>query len=367
MERRPFILVPRGLASLAAITISTVGGCAEERSSMGLFSDPPTIGDTLHYSHAKHLKLDVGCLDCHKGIDVDLKPTGAHFPDHDRCQPCHETKEEASCTLCHERPELALRHVPDARGIRFSHPGHMAETRGNCMHCHADIPQSDLADKIEHPPMETCTDGCHRTALSQTRCELCHEDLSRYKLESIRFMAHGANFEHTHGRAARRDSSTCGNCHDKSYCSDCHSNTALVEAGTKLAERSTRSFIHPQPYLAIHALDSRAKKDTCESCHRPTFCRSCHASVGVAGLTNERTAPHPQGWLDPFSPSFHGIEARRSIETCAGCHDRGGQSNCVRCHQVGGSGGNPHPPGFSRRTDPNQNRMCRVCHVPGSP
>jgi hypothetical protein len=243
----------------------------------------------------------------------------------------------------------------------------MAETNGNCMRCHAEIPRADSVEALEHPAMETCTDGCHKSALAETRCDLCHDDLSRYKLESIRFMSHGADFERRHGPVAKKDASTCANCHETSYCSDCHSSTAPIEPSTKLLERSTRSFIHPQPYVAIHAIDARSKKDTCESCHRPTFCRSCHASVGLAGLANDRAAPHPRGWLDPFSPSFHGIEARRSIESCAGCHDRGAQSNCVRCHQVGGSGGNPHPPGFSRRTDPTQNRMCRICHVPGSP
>ena len=50
---------------------------------------------------------------------------------------------------------------------------------------------------------------------------------------------------------------------------------------------------------------------------------------------------------------------------CAPCHDQGAASVCVTCHRVGGSGGTPHPPGWSDahpRADISRNGMCLICH-----
>jgi hypothetical protein len=368
MERRSRILAGGLVAVLAA--------CAGERlflfdglSDLGAAAEPPR--DRIIFSHARHLKEGAGCLDCHGGVEKSQKSENTtHIPSHDQCATCHATDSRSDmnrCAICHSNPDLAAPFVSDAQGIVFSHAQHVDEAQGNCARCHYDVTRDQGGGNAppRRPGMETCTNGCHEDAMKNLECNKCHQDLSRYSVESIHYMTHSAGFERKHANVARDHSDTCNRCHERNFCSDCHSNTSLVAIESKLPDRPTRSYIHPSPYQAIHALDARMKKNTCESCHRPTFCASCHATVGLSSLATDRSAPHPRGWLDPFSPSFHGLEARRSISACASCHDQGAKSNCVTCHQVGGSGGNPHPAGFSRREDPRQNRTCRICHVPG--
>jgi hypothetical protein len=87
-------------------------------------------------------------------------------------------------------------------------------------------------------------------------------------------------------------------------------------------------------------------------------------SLGVAG--ESRRSPHPPGWVGPApGDNAHGREARRDPTACASCHDGAGQRLCVGCHQVGGVGGNPHPPGWSSRVSLSA-MPCRLCHPIGS-
>jgi hypothetical protein len=308
MGRRTYLL-----AALAAMVIAIGGGCARARFAIRtLFADAPTF---TPFSHEPHLARGTSCLHCHTAPD----------------------------------------EKPRDRGLIFSHVQHEKPTSGNCMRCHED-------QKI--PPMDSCADGCHAEDFQDLRCDRCHEDLTRYPLQSVKSWAHTREFERRHGPAARSDSATCTTCHEATYCSDCHSDGTAVALDQRRIDRATRGFIHPAPYETLHALDAQAGKDNCDSCHRPTFCTSCHATRGLAGVENLSKTQHPNGWLDPMSSSFHGIEARRSINSCASCHDRGEQSVCVSCHQVGGTGGNPHPRELLlRNEDPRQNRMCRTCHI----
>lgn len=365
MERRAYLLSARAVPLL--VGLAGLSGCFGE--ALG-----PTLGgagvaelmsvkeDVISYSHAQHLTFDVACLDCHPGIDHAQDLSENHLPDHYQCAKCHEEQVIADCAYCHTDSRRARRSPPRDDGIVFNHAKHMERTRANCIRCHADIPNAASAAESHIPEMATCTDGCHKSEVAEGRCDGCHQDLTRYSLDSIRFMAHGGSFSKRHGDAAASQGASCAQCHERSFCSDCHSNGQVVTADTRLFEATTRSFIHPAPYESLHIYDSHAKRETCESCHRPSFCSSCHAARGVSGLVTQLGGQHPAGWLEPMSPSFHGVEARRSITSCAGCHDQGAASACVRCHQVGGTGGNPHPPGFTRRDQPTENRMCRTCH-----
>ncbi len=317
MERRIFILA-------LLLATSSFPACSRARVAMrNLFEDRGM--EPVTFSHLPHLQRGTSCLRCHVALD---------------------------------RPESE-----QTRGILFDHTAHQQVTKGNCMRCHASVATS--AGKVEMPTMESCAEGCHERDFAELRCNTCHLDLARYPLESIATWSHTREFERRHGTAARADGATCTTCHEQTFCADCHADTVPLPLDVRRVEQVARSYIHPAPYEAIHAIDASVRKDSCDSCHRPTFCNSCHALRGVAELAGVTTLRHPDGWLDPSSVSFHGIEARRSIASCAGCHDRGEQSVCVRCHQVGGTGGNPHPRLFSRRDLPMENRMCRVCHING--
>lgn len=319
------------------------------------------LRDRVLYSHASHLKGDTTCLDCHTGIEAQTQLAQTFIPSHDGCKRCHEDKMEA-CGYCHTRPEAATRSPPRDTGLRFAHAPHMEQVRGNCMRCHYEIPHAEDAHATRTPPMRACVESCHTETMAEMKCGTCHEDLTRYPLESIRFLSHGGGFEREHGRAASKPDAACASCHERFFCADCHAEKVQTVPFLGHVEEATRSFIHPPPFQATHAFEARTRRDECTTCHRPTFCASCHASVGLASLERPRTNPHPSGWLDPASAAFHGPAARREIAACAGCHDQGRGSSCVRCHQVGGSGGNPHPPGFERG-EPSRQRMCVVCHA----
>lgn len=98
----------------------------------------------------------------------------------------------------------------------------------------------------------------------------------------------------------------------------------------------------------------------------------------AAGCAERRSSPtesqvHPPGWNDPDSPLFHGTRVReRGPDGCRGCHGESfeGEANtvgCFDCHD--GTGG--HPDGWVRPASPNfhghavemaGNRDCADCH-----
>ncbi len=322
------------------------------------------LGDEIVYSHATHVVRDTGCLACHAPIDEATTVADHRYtPGHEGCHNCHDTAQPTGCMLCHTAAERATRTPPSDRGLIFSHKRHMEPARGNCMKCHLEIPSASEPTESRVPAMDVCTESCHAATMAALKCDQCHVDLTRYHLEEIRLFAHGSRFERRHGTEARQSRETCAQCHERSFCADCHSGAQVLEASTKLMERTTRAFIHPEPYEALHVSDARVSGDKCQTCHRPAFCESCHARQMVATIGDLREAPHPEGWSNPASIDFHGFEARRNITTCAACHDQGAASVCVRCHQVGGPGGNPHPAGYAARSDTRENRMCRTCHT----
>jgi hypothetical protein len=318
--------------------------------------------DQLAYSHAVHLTEDLTCLDCHKGIDGADVFEKTFIPTHDGCVKCHDVEKQDECKLCHSEPERARRSETRASGLIFSHKRHMEPAKGNCVRCHEAIPKANTVEETHGPAMVACGGSCHSDLFDDLACDRCHLDLSTYRLEAIRAFAHGQGFERGHGKVARKSASSCAQCHERAFCSDCHTTTRVLSMETTMQDRPTRSFVHPAPYVALHSVDAERRPESCDSCHRPSSCVSCHASYGLAAIRTLDRGPHPSGWLDPVSPKFHGLEARRRITSCAGCHDQGAATNCVRCHQVGGSGGNPHPPGFARRGEIENNRMCRACH-----
>lgn len=353
MERRAHIL--------AAMFVSTsaFASCGRARVAINnLFRDPP---DQVRFSHQDHLSRGAGCPSCHAAID-DPKAT---LPGHESCAgTCHDVQDQSTCTVCHTDTARARSSRSADRGLIFRHATHREATHNNCMRCHQAV--ATASSKVEMPSMESCGESCHREDLRELKCDRCHVELARYPLQSIRSWAHTGNFERRHGAAAKHAPATCTTCHEQTFCSDCHADATPVGLELRRADQTTRAFIHPAPYEALHAIDAAARKDSCDTCHRPSFCTSCHAQRGLAGLEQTIVSQHPAGWLDPMSTKFHGLEARRSIASCAGCHDQGERSVCVRCHQVGGTGGNPHPHKFRRRDPPEDNRMCRVCHLNGT-
>ena len=113
--------------------------------------------------------------------------------------------------------------------------------------------------------------------------------------------------------------------------------------------------MHRANFISVHDQQAAADPAACVVCHSELFCVDCHTRLGISGQNSARGNPHPPGWSGPpGSGNTHGPAARLDPLSCASCHGGAGEVLCVSCHQVGGPGGNPHPPGFNSRLEQGQ-------------
>ncbi len=131
--------------------------------------------------------------------------------------------------------------------------------------------------------------------------------------------------------------------------------------------RPTR--IHPGDFLSTHPVMARRDETHCTSCHTTQqFCTECHARLGLSPIAapdvRSPVRYHPPSAVWSRGPNLHGVEARRSMQSCASCH---AEDDCVTCHGSLGLGGgvSPHPPGFAascRTALETNSHACATCH-----
>jgi hypothetical protein len=357
--RRPLLL-----ASLLA----ALGACAT------LAYREVQLSSKLRFSHKQHLE-EADCGDCHGEVAESKGATRGRFigqGEHGGCAECHDI-EEGECKTCHIGNDRQVKIPRRDRGLRFSHAAHQ-EIEGGCKRCHAAAYSASIIGQITLAGHDVC-DDCHAEALTELRCDTCHRDLHRQRVQPIGLVAHRGNFVRNHGAQAA-DPARCASCHDQTFCSDCHARTNApgITQAFRFPERIQASFIHRGDFVARHAAASRADPASCRKCHGARHCTACHELQGLsvpsrAALGARARKAHGPDVMQPGSPGFHGRLARRDISRCAACHDRGAASNCVNCHKVGQLGGNPHPRGFRWRDKSERCRtssMCTVCHVGGA-
>ncbi len=298
---------------------------------------PPPSG----FPHGPHAAAD--CVRCHTTVAQSVRPGDGSVPN-------------TACADCHDDGRTWISRPEPPPALRFGHRPHAARgaTCGDC-HLGAGWPKK--------PTCMTCHDGTTANA----RCDTCHPSLpdGRMRTQWPRGQlvpeSHTPGFQRTHGRSAAAAPETCRGCHTQRSCDTCH-------AG------SVRPLeIHPADYILSHAPQARRNDPDCTRCHRlQTFCVGCHAQAGVTDHPGPLEFPgrgfHPKGWVDDATggATRHGVEARRNLRACVGCHR---EATCVRCHAEGPASGlraNPHPPGFRRRCaralDANH-RGCAKCHT----
>jgi hypothetical protein len=322
--------------------------------------------DAIRSAHSTHQEGQVECLACHEDIFEATALGMATLPSEKKCMECHkEQKAKGECGQCHTQPEKPLTHPKRSYGLNFDHASHL-ERNEDCGVCHKQLAEKEpLANPA--PAMETCL-GCHehKQQFASGTCDNCHKDLQRFSLKPITSYAHDEGFLKNHASSARASGQSCTQCHDQSFCTDCHTGTGGGRIDARLPDRVDRQFIHFADYLSRHSTEARADASTCQQCHGQSSCQSCHLEQNLTPEGKNAMDPHPRGFNTPGSPDFHGEAARRDIASCASCHDQGAKSNCVECHRSGGTGGNPHPPGWSLRHGPeeiNRNAMCVACHL----
>lgn len=336
---------------------------------------------TCHAHEApSHFAAEARCQQCHVPLaqatrlaaaDIARIPeppshdsawVGAHgrvAADDPSCATCH-TRE--SCTICHvnaARVPAIQQLAPDERvaallrGRRPTYPEPASHRAGSFIREHG---QQAAA------PGASCA-NCH----ARNSCLTCHRDgeqiavvaglparqrggAAGVDLAGTRPPDHVPGFSRRHAAVAAGGDATCQRCHAPSFCASCH-------------DAASAPGFHPPNFVQRHAQSAFTAETECASCHQTeTFCRDCHRQSGrmAAGA---RGAYHDRESLWVFA---HGAVARRSIETCASCHR---QVDCLQCHSAStGWKVNPHGRGFDAAGMESRNPgMCRRCHVTGTP
>ena len=345
MTRR-WIAVPLSLA------------CALSAATCYMFQQP----DVVNFSHSLHKEQGAECVDCHGDMTqvVDMKES--RLPKMEKCMDCHDDK-KTECAMCHTNPDKP-QPLPRLRtgSLVFNHKNHAERTQNDCSRCHKKVVEATAPANQEMPQMlEECM-SCHRKDFRNIECVKCHTGLIDRKQKPMRLFSHQGEFLEKHPIIAKGDSLVCNHCHRQAFCADCHNRMAPMKPSLRRSDEVDRQLIHRGDWITNHPIQARMDPKQCLTCHRQSFCNGCHEDRGVAARGGVGLGPHPGGWMTRGNNDFHGTAARNDIVTCAACHDRGAQTNCITCHRVGGGGGNPHPAGWSSRIDKSRGRACVMCH-----
>lgn len=343
--KRPALVLVLGLAACAGV--------------LGLRRDAAAPG----FPHRAHVIAGVACTTCHVGVAAATDTGPLHLPDSASCTgACHPVPHDARpCLGCHGDGFAAAGAVDARAHLRFDHGLHQAPSSGNCMRCHQGVAEG--AARLR-PPMAACW-SCHEhdRARDVRACDACHVDLAEEGVPPASHVIHDDGFLADHGRIAASSADLCSTCHSDKTCARCHAATAPMVPARMTFGDPMRASVHRAGFRARHGDEARADPGTCTSCHAPERCAACHVAEGVAGP--DRASPHPPGWVGAVGDNLHGRAARRDPLACASCHGGAGEALCVSCHQVGGVGGNPHPPGYDSRL-PLSALPCRLCHQAGT-
>jgi hypothetical protein len=335
---------------------------------------------TCHAHRATEHLVDADCTSCHvplaetqfELVHVEALPTPADHQiasflegehgrlvreDVGRCVTCHTQERCVSCHVDADRVEIAA--LPTAP-TQMELPAWPA---------HYDVPPSHterdwFSTHGSGASRETCA-TCH----TSNDCVTCHVPPVPEAILALPARAdvvapgagivarapesHGRMFfADAHTTLAAADDASCATCHQESFCVSCHD--APMQGG-----------YHPAAFLSRHTASAFGRDAECSTCHSTqTFCRECHAEVGLAPAGGARLGAgyHDDGpvWL-----IRHGQAARQNLESCASCHR---QVDCTQCHsELGAFKVSPHTLAFdAERAWARSPRTCLACHV-GNP
>lgn len=317
------------------------------------------------FEHRAHVLQGIPCVKCHAGVATAVTGDPLHLPDGESCLECHEKPHDTRpCLTCHAGPYTAQDLMTAKEHLRFQHNVHRElTTKGRCVECHTGVKRDESTLR---PTMGTCL-GCHehKDEFKVRDCDNCHVDLPTELTQPASHLVHDGDFLREHGARAASSADLCATCHRDSFCADCHARTVPALASTLLFDDPLRAGMHRAGFRSRHAFEARAEPGLCGTCHTQESCVRCHNENGVGAGAGDPRSPHPPGWVG-VGQNEHGLAARRDPASCASCHGGAGEALCVQCHQVGGVGGNPHPPGWS--SDRSMEQLpCRMCHTgPGT-
>ena len=156
---------------------------------------------------------------------------------------------------------------------------------------------------------------------------------------------HGAFFLSEHRLLALKASSNCADCHQQSFCLDCHNGggieTDLQKSLSRRGEYMPKT--HRSDFISIHPVKAASDPQNCYRCHEATFCSDCHGRqiqrnrAGMSIKPFDSRATHipvfdSPGVLNAGWTAFHSGEARRSLQSCQGCHPQKADCTNFLCH-----------------------------------
>ncbi len=187
------------------------------------------------FSHALHLKMRLGCTDCHEAVTASTLPTDNLLPKAAVCARCHKPGE---APVPDSPPRTNLAHFSHAQhlklgniapviasaidhGTYLSPPGgerELLNTQNQCEACHRGMEQSERVSEALLPRMADCL-VCHNDIDPPDSCSFCHAAGAQLKPAN-----HTADFldSHTSGKLGL-DKTTCAVCHGRRFkCMGCH-------------------------------------------------------------------------------------------------------------------------------------------------
>ncbi len=146
-----------------------------------------TGGESIQFTHQKHLAAGVPCLFCHPGA---INGAVAGIPSVQKCAGCHNNIQVTSSTgqatvgqllaaWSEGRPLLWPRAVNLPDFVHFDHYPHIAAGK-NCETCHGNVSAMAMATEAYRIDMGFCLNNCHRSQDPVKRerllsCATCHQ------------------------------------------------------------------------------------------------------------------------------------------------------------------------------------------------
>ncbi len=229
------------------------------------------------------------------------------------CASCHDMNAAAesaarsvhadvSCLACHERPGLwgSLRYLPTfaREGVATFTGWHIAGgvlDPSSCESCHTDLTTSETL-KAAHG--EGTTD-----------CASCHGNVAHPPLTIVEErpsplpsgQPHPEGYTLLHGEDVAADPGSCATCHKTTFCETCHFKS---------------TFPHPKDWIELHGpAQEQAGAQACTLCHATTFCAGCHGTE----------IPHRPNWLGEHWRALQDAP----VTPCLTCHPK---TDCTTCH-----------------------------------
>lgn len=379
LEHVPHVAIFAGMEGGAETACQRCHAHADSVPFMDVGRADPERCVTCHAQGATSHLTQQSCEPCHTtlhdaaGLDVAAIRGFPRPPSHDSTWILHHQEAAAgpTCAVCHAQQFCASCHVnaqsveavrklaADDRvaaivaGERRTYPLPPSHTDPAWAQQHGALARAGVTECANCHARESCI-GCHRV---QERVPALAGLPRRagggafgVDLVGLKPADHLPDMALRHRVLAAGGTATCSTCHRPSYCASCH-------------DAARAPGFHGANFVQRHAQQAYAAEAECAACHQTQiFCRDCHRTLGRANTNAPVGRYHDRqpGWL--FG---HGGVARRAIETCASCH---AQDFCLRCHSAtAGWRVNPHGPTFDPSVESKNRAMCLICHRTGVP